>query len=326
MNGAARPVLVVSEQVDAATDMVVDELNMRDIPVIRLDAERFPQHLTLAAEHGADSTGWRGTLDDGRRPVRLEDVRAVYYRRPGRSHIADSVEEPYRLWARDQADAAFLNILSALPARWMNNPHADRYAAHKPIQVPTAARCGLSVPRSLITNDPLVARDFVRRLPGPAICKPVLSGRLPGMDGRRRMVPTHRVEAGDLDESVRLTAHYFQEEIEKDHEVRLTVVGGQMFGCVIRGTSDAARTDWRTDYEGLEYATTAVPAEVAAGVTSFMAGFGLVYGAFDFAVTPSGEWVFFECNPTGTWAWVENRTGLPIAAAHADHLGGRHGG
>jgi hypothetical protein len=47
-----------------------------------------------------------------------------------------------------------------------------------------------------------------------------------------------------------------------------------------------------------------------------------VFGAFDFAVTPEGEWVFFENNPAGTWGWVENRTGLPIAAAHADHLAG----
>ncbi|WP_369246868.1 hypothetical protein [Streptomyces sp. R41] len=49
---------------------------------------------------------------------------------------------------------------------------------------------------------------------------------------------------------------------------------------------------------------------------------GIVFESFDFAVTPDGEWVFFENNSAGTWAWVEYRTGLPITAAHADYLRG----
>lgn len=53
-----------------------------------------------------------------------------------------------------------------------------------------------------------------------------------------------------------------------------------------------------------------------------MASYGIGFGFFDIAVTPDDDWVFFENNPAGTWSWVENRTGLPIAAAHADYLQG----
>ncbi|MFI1398351.1 ATP-grasp ribosomal peptide maturase [Streptomyces sp. NPDC020681] len=319
---AARPVLVVAEQLDASADMVVDQLNLRDVPVTRFDSADFPEQLTLTVSHAPNAPGWRGVLDDGHRSVRLQDVRAVYYRRPGRPVIADAVAEPYATWAQNQADAALLNVLSALPVRWINNPHSDRVAAHKPQQLVAAARSGLTVPRSLITNDPVAACAFARKVDGPLICKPVLGGRLDTGGERALMVATHRIDPADFDDSIRLTAHYFQESIPKQYEVRLVVVDGHMFAGTLLGRSEKARTDWRTDYEAIEYGTTIVPESVAAAVRRFMASYGIVFGSFDFAVTPDDEWVFFENNPAGTWSWVENRTGLPIAAAHADYLQG----
>src|SRR6266851_4864116 len=47
-------------------------------------------------------------------------------------------------------------------------------------------------------------------------------------------------------------------------------------------------------------------------------------GALDFLVTPEGKWVFLEINPNGQWAWIEEETGLPIAAAIADALRSRN--
>lgn len=323
MTIAARPVLVVAERLDAAADMVVDQLNQRAVPVIRFDAATFPQQLTLTAGHASAEPGWTGVLDDGRRTARLEDVRAVYWRRPGRSAIADTVPEPYATWARNQADAALINLLAALPGvRWINNPHHDRIAAHKPQQLTAATRCGLRVPRSLITNDPAAAQSFAQQINAPIICKPVLGGRLPVDEGRSLMVATHYVDPKDFDDSIRTTAHYFQEAINKAYEVRLVAVGSEVFGGTLHTTSEQARTDWRTDYEHIEYGTTPVPDHVVYGVRRFLAHYGIVFGSFDFAVTPDDEWVFFENNPAGTWAWVENRTGLPIAAAHAEYLRG----
>ncbi|MEU1598364.1 ATP-grasp ribosomal peptide maturase [Streptomyces sp. NPDC005708] len=323
MTAAARPVLVVAERLDASADMVVDELNKRDVPVLRFDVAEFPQQLTLTADHAPTEWGWTGMLDDGRRTARLEDVRAVYWRRPGRPVIADAVPEPYATWAQNQADAALLNVFAALPgARWINNPHHDRVAAHKPQQLVVATRCGLRVPRSLITNDPDAARDFAKQVNGPLICKPVLGGRLPVDEGRQLMVATHYVDPAAFDHSIRTTAHYFQEAIEKAYEVRLVAIADKVFGGTLHTSSKKARTDWRTDYEHITYGTVDVPQHVATAVRRFLAYYGIVFGSFDFAVTPTGEWVFFENNPAGTWAWVENRTGLPIAAAHADYLRG----
>ncbi|MEU3896638.1 MvdC/MvdD family ATP grasp protein [Streptomyces sp. NPDC045251] len=48
--------------------------------------------------------------------------------------------------------------------------------------------------------------------------------------------------------------------------------------------------------------------------------FGLVFGAFDFAIDREGRWWFLECNPSGQWYWLEHETGLPMLAAMADLL------
>lgn len=318
-------VLIVAEELDQTADLIVEELHLRGVPLLRFDVADFPQRLRLVAEHGdgpgdGTSGSWRGLLADGRRTARLERVGAVHWRRPGAPTVADRLTAPYDRWAREQALGGLLGVLYALPATWVNRPEVDGIASHKPGQLPTAAACGLSVPRSIITNDVVAAQRFAASVDGPLICKPVMGGQLQHADGRRHGVPTHVIEPGDLDESIGLTAHFVQEWIPKRHEVRLVVVGTRLFAASIHAASSAAQVDWRTDYDALSYGVVDVPDSVRTGVMAWMKRFGLSFGAFDFAVTPEGEWVMFECNPAGQWAWVQDRTGLPICAAIVDLL------
>ncbi|MFD0316237.1 ATP-grasp ribosomal peptide maturase [Streptomyces flavalbus] len=312
------PVLVVTRELDPAADLVVDELRIRGVPVMRFDMGDFPLAVSLSAEHAA--APWAGVLADEYRSVRLEEVRAVYYRRPRLPAVSERLEEPHRSWADEQALAGLLGTLYALPVTWVNRPDVDGMASHKPGQLPVATACGLRTPRSLITTDPTAARKFCHEAGGRVICKPLMGGPLQYPDGRRTGVPTHLVDPDTIDDSVSLTAHLFQEWITKSHEVRLTVVGTEMFAAEIHAASDAARVDWRSDYDALTYDVGDVPDGVRAGVLSWMAHFRLNFGAFDFAVTPAGDWVMFECNPSGEWSWIQSRTGLPIAARIADLL------
>jgi hypothetical protein len=52
---------------------------------------------------------------------------------------------------------------------------------------------------------------------------------------------------------------------------------------------------------------------------SWCEGQALLYGALDFIVTPSGEWIFLEINPNGQWAWIKPSRHL-ITAAIAELL------
>ena len=46
----------------------------------------------------------------------------------------------------------------------------------------------------------------------------------------------------------------------------------------------------------------------------------LRFAALDFGVTADGEPIFFEINPNGQWAWLQERIGLDIAHMIADAL------
>jgi len=46
----------------------------------------------------------------------------------------------------------------------------------------------------------------------------------------------------------------------------------------------------------------------------------LNFGAYDFAYSKEGEYVFLEINPNGQWGFVEDKTGLPLSKAMAKLL------
>jgi ATP-grasp ribosomal peptide maturase len=315
-------VLVVAEQLDPTADVVVQALGERHVPVLRFDLAEFPQSVTLAAEHRAEVPGWTGMLVRRERAVQLQGVRAVYYRRPGLPAISPDVAEVYKEWAVSQALVGMVQVLTSLPVVWMHHPDVYRASAHKPGQLVTATTVGLRVPRSFIGNDLEAARSWGQAVGGPLASKPIAAASLRLPDSPPMMIPTRRIEVSDLDESLELTAHYLQEWIPKDYEVRLTVVGRKMFPVALHAKSDKAKADWRSDYDALEYEPTSIPDEVAEGVRRFMACYQLNYGAFDFAVLPNGRWVFYECNPAGQWQFIAAATGLPIAEAHASLLAG----
>ncbi|SFK36313.1 Glutathione synthase/RimK-type ligase, ATP-grasp superfamily [Streptomyces pini] len=290
--------------------------------MLRFDLAEFPQSVVLAAEHRDDAPGWTGELATARRAVRLQEVRAVYYRRPGLPAVSSQVAEIYRDWAVSQALVGMVQVLSSLPVVWMHHPDVYRTSAHKPGQLVTASTAGLRVPRSFIGNSLESARRWGESIGGSLACKPVAAASLTLPDSPPTMLPTRRVEVSDLDESLELTAHYLQEWVPKDYEVRLTVVGRRMFPVAIHARSDKAKADWRADYDALEYEPVTIPGEVAEGVRRFMNAYRLNYGAFDFGVRPDGEWIFYECNPAGQWQFIAKATGLPIAEAHASLLQG----
>jgi glutathione synthase/RimK-type ligase-like ATP-grasp enzyme len=77
------------------------------------------------------------------------------------------------LWAEREARAGFGGVLGALRCRWLNHRHRNAIAESKPLQLATAAACGLAIPDTFITNDPEAARTFVTAQEGGAIYKPL---------------------------------------------------------------------------------------------------------------------------------------------------------
>ncbi len=308
-------VLVLTQRLDPTADLVVSELNRRNVVVFRCDTADFPHELTLAAH--LQGSRWVGELRNGVRCVALEAISAAYYRRPTRFRFP-GLTDAEAAWAEQEAVYGLGGVLATLPCRWLSHPHRIALANFKPLQLTVAAEVGLSVPSTLVTNDPLAAESFAKT---STVYKTL--GGPPKLDHQPHSLYTSEVtERECADPSIRGTAHQFQRWIQKAYEVRLTVVGGRCFAAAIHAGSAAAELDWRSDYNSLTYSVVALSSDIEDRAVALVERLGLGFGCLDFVVTPQGEHVFLEINPNGQWAWIEHATGLPIAAAIADYLEG----
>jgi glutathione synthase/RimK-type ligase-like ATP-grasp enzyme len=198
----------------------------------------------------------------------------------------------------------------------VSHPQRIRGAEYKPAQLATAAACGLAVPPTLVTNHPEQARQFTAHH-GSVVYKPLWNTPYASEEGSGRTVWVEEVDGDALDETVAGTAHLFQKRLDKSADVRVTVVGHQLFAVRIAG---ATHLDWRQDYATLSYRLIDPPAAVEKGVRAYLDAFGLAFGAFDFGVDRDGCWWLYECNPNGQWAWFPEPIPTRIAAAIATQL------
>jgi glutathione synthase/RimK-type ligase-like ATP-grasp enzyme len=189
-------------------------------------------------------------------------------------------------------------------------------AEYKPAQLRAAGEVGFAVPPTIVTNRLDDARTFFEAH-GVVVYKPMWPTKYQ-VGGELQTVWVRAVRLDELDESVRGTAHLFQARVDKSADVRVTVVGDDVF-CV---RIDSPLTDWRERYDAIErYSVIEPPAGLDTMLRTYLDRFGLYYGCFDFGVDAlDGTWWFYECNPAGEWGWIAHETGLPIAAAFADIL------
>jgi len=310
-------VLILAPERDATADRMIRELARRRVSVVRFDTAWFPEHVSLDAQFRRDH--WDGSLTIRDRTVPLSDIRSVWYRSPSAFRFPEDLTSVERQWASNEAKIGLGGVLSSLPALWVNHPARQADAAVKPVQLAVAARCGLSLADTLITNSEAGVRRFAagRHTVAKALAAPAVVE-----SGARCTAFTHVLGDEDLADlrGVGVTAHQFQEWVPKLYEARVTVVGDRFFVAGIHATTDATHVDWRNSYRDLKYTRPKLPADVHGGLLKYLKEFDLEYGAFDMVITPDGEWVFLECNPGGQYGWIEDAIDAPITGALADLL------
>lgn len=156
------PVLVATEADDVTADMVITELNRRDVPVVRFDPADICQgRLTVSARFGTCPAYLAGQVRTPSRTVDLTQVRSVYWRRPVWPQFAHLSDDDAR-FAAAQVRYGLAGTLYALDGPlWVNHPLCNAAADYKPAQLTIAQRLGLVVPPTLVTNDPGDAREFI---------------------------------------------------------------------------------------------------------------------------------------------------------------------
>jgi glutathione synthase/RimK-type ligase-like ATP-grasp enzyme len=305
-------ILIISSPEDPHAQAVMAELDRMGRPHRLLNLAEFPGKLSLTARLDDRRSDFSLTFADGAK-IPMDEVTAVWWRRPQAFGFPAEIKDPaHRHFAQSEAGTAFQGMYQASSCLWINNVVRDAAAAHKPWQLKLAREAGLSIPETLITNDPEEARAFWRQHPGEVIYKPFLQTYHAWRETRKI-----EAEAEALAEAVRLTPVLFQRYVPAVCDLRVTVIGERLFAAAARG--EEYELDIRFNLAA-KYRPHELPDEVEQRLFALMRRLGLEYGAVDFRLTPEGEYVFLEVNPAGQFLYIEKATEQPIARALAEHL------
>jgi glutathione synthase/RimK-type ligase-like ATP-grasp enzyme len=303
---------------------VAEALARRGARAILWDTSDFPTRAreSMWFERGQrrlqlDAPGF--ALDDD------DTIDVVWHRRPKLHAIDRDVIDPRDHDFVELGCAAYRRGLFdglARDAFWVNDYVASLRAESKPLQLRAAQEVGLDVPDTLYSNDPDAIRDFLARHGGACVFKPVAG--LNWQEGEQLFGNyTSIVRADDLvdDDLLQAVPGVFQEHVPKAFELRLTMFGQHALTAKVRSqeTRDG-RIDWRRAYDELTMEPFAAPPHLVAQCHALLQRLGLVFGCFDFVVTPDGRFVFLEVNQMGQWLFVERYTGLPLLDGFTEML------
>jgi hypothetical protein len=311
-------ILVLSHPGDNHAVRVLGELADAGHPAVLFDTGAFPQTTTVAQRFASGLSEFEAVVE-GRR-VDIGDCGAAWWRRPQPYQLHPGIDPGVASFTYSECREAIDGMWAASRATWVNDPARDETAHHKPFQLSLAAELGFPLPRTLITNDPVEARRFIDDVgPDRTVYKTFLA-----TEEHWRETRILRRDELPLLDHVRLAPVIFQEFVEATADIRLTVIGDDAFAVEVTKAAGAYAIDYRIDIDGATFRPTTLPDEVVRPVHELLDRMGIRYGAVDLLRTNDG-YVFLEVNPAGEFLFVEEKTGLRLAAAMASYLAGLDG-
>ncbi|MBV9615962.1 MAG: hypothetical protein JO031_10955, partial [Ktedonobacteraceae bacterium] len=293
-------VLILSRADDEHVEPLVAELEALNHPWACFDPGDFPQQVELTARLGDSTSTGKLTLGDGKQII-LDEISSVWYRRPTPLHADEHLPAMQQLFIEREARAGLWGLLRAIDGVWVNHPDAIREAAYKPRQLSMARRLGLQIPRTLLTNNPDAFLHFYEECQGKVIYKLLGFPSYEVEGGAIASTFTSMVPEDMLKEAYRIkaTAHLFQEYQPKICDLRVVIIGDQLFAIEIHPLSDETQIDFRRNYRALRYAVHHLPEAIQQALLTLTRQYRLQYAALDLLYTPEKQYLFLELNSVG---------------------------
>jgi len=308
-------ILIVTNKFDPHADAVINHLKEKGTGFLRFNTEDFPTKIKISLLH--ENGSFRGYLALPIGTLDISKVESVWYRRPQPPYISKDIGSEFaREFALKEGKATLSNLWRVLDCFWVNHPRLVWDAENKLSQLKIASSLGLQIPKTLVTNDPEKAKDFFGICKGKMINKVIGRGMIEEKN-RTLLIYTHKIARKDLSKmgQVKYAPALFQEYVPKKIEIRITIVGKEVFPVEIHSQEGPkTKDDWRRyDFERTPHYPHNLPKEIEEKCFALLEKFQLNFGAIDMVLTPNDEYVFLELNPNGQWLWLERLTSLPIS-------------
>jgi hypothetical protein len=151
-------ILLLSNPEDIHTNLVLRAIRRKKASVIRVHTSEFPQCANLTYENGTV----RFLHSQTNRSFAIDEIWAVWNRRPKPPTIDPRVDDPSdRAFCLEESKHFLDNWFQLMEqAYWVNPIMANQRARYKLFQYAVAARCGIPVPSTIVTNSPQEAKQF----------------------------------------------------------------------------------------------------------------------------------------------------------------------
>lgn len=318
--------LVVTNKSDLACDYLILRLKERKIAFVRLNTEDYGKQYEIDLTVSQHGPGLAISFS-GRPPICADQIEAVYFRQPRLPALPSDIASQDREFAMREVSEQLRSLWRLIDEqKWVNHPRRLWLASNKVEQLSVAVQIGFNIPDTLVTRSLPALRQFFDVHQGQVICKAVKNGFLNDQNGAI-VALTQRIDEDFFNHASEFASipSIYQTEIRKIYDVRVIVVGHNIFSTAIHSQEQIeTEVDWRAwdtcDFS-LRHEPIELPSQVADYCRNITAHYGLCYSAIDLVLGQDGEYYFLELNPNGQWAWIEHKSGYSIRDAIIDSMG-----
>lgn len=292
-------VLIVSSIYDFSTDLVVQELEKREVSYFRLNKENFENYrLTIDIQGKTLEILANGIVYEVK-----NSLKSIYFRQPIflRNTPSTGLEISEQL-SRSQWMGFLRSLVIFDRARWINRPEATYLAETKAYQLAVANDIGFKIPKTLIGNNASRFQKFESRV----IIKSLDTILLREADDCLFTYSTIKSSSELNDENVSSAPLTVQNYVSSKIDIRVTVIGSELVAVKITSKGKGIEEDWRiADRNKIEYTEIQLPTDVIEKCLELIGKLNLNFGAIDLLLS-NDEYTFVEINPTGEWGWLVN--------------------
>lgn len=194
-------------------------------------------------------------------------------------------------------------------AWWVNSKEAAHRANFKLLQLKTASECGFTIPTTLCSNDPLEIKQFLSQYEQSGVIYKPMCAHFWAEPSKTKISYTARMKTSLLTDQkvLQKLPGIFQVEVKKKFELRVTCFGDFVVAAKLNSQNHRdGMVDWRA-IRGAQMMIEPyeLPHDILQSIRLFMSQLGIVFGCFDFIVTPDDEYIFLEVNEQGQFLWIE---------------------
>ncbi|MCD6669705.1 hypothetical protein LT068_11540 [Vibrio cholerae] len=283
-------ILLITSSFDKTCDFI--QAKYPDLDFFRLNVDEFSSY---NLEYTSD--GFR--IERNNQRVVSSECIAVYFRKPTLEDLNNNIDVKYHNFVHKESYSLIEGLIESFEGKCLSKPSIMRRANNKVFQAVIASKVGFNIPKFSITNDNRVLKKWSKK--PDAIVKPLSIGTVESKT-EKEFVQTNIINPKVNITALKYSPVYLQKFVNKDYEVRVTVINGLFFPARIDSKNPI---DWRKKNSQAVFTKWDIPEIVEQKCRDYMAKCSMEFGCFDFLVKDD-IWYFLEMNVNGQWGWLDS--------------------